>query len=317
MFKKLLVLSLLATCSNAFAEGTLTEQLKKTIDPNNVRIVYDTYLGTAERGIAPLKRLTFAKRGKDFYIQKDFPIFKPVDPIEVYKKQKRAKAGGAGAVITGAESMPTAFDDSSDVVVGYVGSLQRDQFNIITEQSRPTMPNIGGGIGFVLGALSQMAAREQNKVKDLYDLCIGLNGKIYMLNRGVEKGHWINAEDAKPEKLINEANKILSEIRQSSNGLNLLLSASTNQDMKLVKTYKKIIGIKYYTAEEFVTQPVTDEGLPQGQENHITFLYRDGKLEYIDEGSNGFGGGNVMGMNHTLKHLNKIVQNIFLLFLSV
>ncbi len=62
ILKKVLVASLLAACSTAFAEGVSTDHLKASIDPNNVRIIYETSVWGAGHNLSTDKRFTFAQR---------------------------------------------------------------------------------------------------------------------------------------------------------------------------------------------------------------------------------------------------------------
>ena len=203
-------------------EGTLTDKLKKSIDANNIRIVYDVYFEGWKN------RYTFAKRGKDFYVQKDYPIFLPVK----YKSKgflgfgvERADASQKKKKIenkTGRK--PIKFNNAEGVPIDYVNEKTRNLFN-----------------SFMYGS-----------------------------SDGLDK-----------------ALEILGEPFLDSNALKDVLFATPEKHaVKLVKTYEQIIDNELCVAEEFSSQELTEEGIPQDEEKHFTFYYKDGKLAYFDKNIN-------------------------------
>ncbi|MBQ6743403.1 MAG: hypothetical protein IJR05_01435 [Acidaminococcaceae bacterium] len=341
MLKKILIITLLATCSTSFAEGTLTEQLKASIDSNNMRIVYVTYGGSVEYGLHPNRKFTFAKRGNDFYVQKDFPLVRPIDPKEMYKKMKESgtKIGHGGLfgfslpkknkkeiIDSQKDNEQTAYTLSDDEVIGYGGLLIRNQYNICLQprQESLNMPvNYGHGIsGFIAGAGMQMAQHKIQQMQkkaaeapnvELYDLCVRKDDKIYMLNRGVQRGSWLSIEDATPDKLSIPTLQILGEFKFSSNALNVLLSKPGEYNVKYVKSYEQNINGENYLGEEFSSEQLNDVGLSYAPATNFTLFYKDGKLAFIDEGSNGaiamadMAGNNPLGVKFTHKYLTKII----------
>ncbi len=304
MLKKILAVSLLAVCSTSFAEGTMTERLKASIDPDNVRVVYETYRGVVEQGLTPDRMFTFAKRGKDFYIQKDFALMKPLDLREMAKKAVVMNQGfGIGGLfgLGGPKKSKSATADSQagtakpgytlsdNDVVAFSGSLIRDQYNACIQAQNPS----------------------KNPITDLFDLCVGYQDKIYMINRGAQKGSWVRVEDAVPGKLIDESLQILSEFKFSSNALNVLLSRPGEYDLKYVNSCEQVINGENYAGEEFVSQQLNDTGLANAPETRFTLFYKDGKLAYIDEGTNNMGvtgSSNVLGMKFTYKFMTKVIS---------
>ena len=317
MLKKILVISLLAICSTAFAEGTMTEQLKASINPNNVRITYDVYQG------GWMNRYTFAQKGKDFYVQKDYPIFQ----MAQYKSMGFMGFGGVGRVGAPPKKKPIEnktgrkpikINDYRGEPVDYVNERTKDLFNLFMYGKSNGLDALIGGIaGPAMSALASLSKEEQKKLHDLFDLCIGYQDKIYMVSRGAEVAGWIKTEDAVPEQLRDKPLMLLMEHFLLPNAIkDVLMATSKNQEIKFVQSYEQIIDNELCVAEEFTSQELTDQGVPQGKEMRFTFYYKDGKLAYFDRDVNNvtYGGALIsIGGVKQPASLNKVIaldQNV-------
>ncbi len=300
MLKKLLAISLLAVCGTAYAEGTLTEQLKASIDPHNVRIIYDVYSWGCWNN-----RYTFAQKGKDFYVQKDYPIRLP------FQYMNKGFKGSGGAGRSGASPKkkpienttgrkPIKFNDYQGEPINYVNERTKDLFNAFVYGESNTLNAPTGGVaGPATGALASLSEEGQKRNRDIFDLCIGCQDKIYMVSRGIETAGWVKAEDAVPAKLRAKPLALLREHFLGPNALkDVLLATPENHEIKFVQSYEQIIDNELCVAEEFTSQELTEQGVPQGKEIHFVFYYKDGKLACMKE----------VG-----KHLNKVIaldQNV-------
>ena len=322
MLKKLLVVSLLAACSTAFAEGTMTEQLKASIDPANVRIVYDVYQQGASRNrmVALTNRYTYAQKGMDFYIIRDYPIMKPKET-----KSKKSGLFGLGIPaktkksdnkqnISVTDANPIEMNVSESDVSAFVDSMSKMTYRILFDDNGNLVPRYnsfaGGGIwGALAGAMasySENQTRQMDIKNNLYDLCIGHEGIVYMLNRGKEKGNRLNIEDAVIEKLEYSSMQILFDQFVMPNGLRDVLFASpSNREIKHIRSYNQIIGNDTFTAEEFSSQPITEQGIPEGKEMLFTFYYKDGTLKYFDNDFTNMGA--VRNPRLTGRCINKVI----------
>ncbi|MBQ6743407.1 MAG: hypothetical protein IJR05_01455 [Acidaminococcaceae bacterium] len=314
MLKKLLAISLIAACSTAFAEGTMTEQLKASIDPSNVRIAYDVYQGGWNN------RYTFAQKDKDFYVQKDYPIFQPVQ----YKRMGFMGFGGVGRVGAPPKKKPIEnktgrkpikLNDYRGEPVDYVNERTKNLFNLFMHgKSNALDVLVGGAAGPAMSALATLSKEEQKKLNDLFDLCIGYQDKIYMVGRGAEIAGWIKAEDAVPEQLKDKPLVLLTEHFLFPNAIkDVLLATPQNHEIKFVQSYEQIIDNELCVAEEFTSQELTDQGVPQGKEMHFIFYYKDGKLAYFDRNEDNMNYGTFLGMKGTSNYLNKVIaldQNV-------